>query len=58
MKKMFNYFFEDLETSEEFIVQADSRKIAYEIAESHFSSPKCYGRVTDEVAESMGVDIY
>lgn len=55
---MFNYFFEDLETSEEFIVQANSRKAAYEIAQSHFSNPKCYGRVTDKVAERMGVDIY
>lgn len=58
MKKMFNFLFTDLETSEEFIVQADNRKIANEIAESHFSAPKCFGRVSDEQAERMGIDIY
>lgn len=55
---MFNFLFTDLETSEEFIVQTDNRKIANEIAESHFSAPKCFGRVSDEQAERMGIDIY
>ena len=55
---MFNFLFTDLETSEEFIVQADNRKIANEIAESHFLNPKCFGRVSDEQAERMGIDIY
>lgn len=55
---MFNFLFTDLETSEEFIVQANTRAEAIKSAKMYFEAPKCYGRVTDEVAERMGVDIY
>lgn len=53
-----DYLFEDLETSEEFLVQAESRKEAEEIAQTYFANPKCYGRVSEEEAEMMGLDTY
>ena len=55
---MFNYLFTDLATSEEFIVQAERRTEAMEVATANFESPKLFGRVNDEQAERMGVDIY
>ena len=55
---MFNFLFTDLETSEEFIVQAETRTEAIESAKMYFKAPKLFGRVSDEQAERMGVDIY
>ena len=55
---MFNFLFTDLETSEEFIVQAETRAEAIECAEIYFKAPKLFGRVSDEQAERMGIDIY
>lgn len=55
---MINYLFENLETGEEFLVQADSRSKAQEIAQMYFANPKCYGRVYEDEAERMGIDTY
>jgi hypothetical protein len=58
VKKMFDYLFEDLETGEEFLVQAESKKHAMAIAQENFESPRCYGKVSTYYAESCGLDTY
>lgn len=55
---MITYLFEDLETSEEFLVEAKTRKQANAIAQENFEYPRCYGKVTDYYAETCGLDTY
>ncbi len=55
---MNTYFFEDLTTSEEFFVEADSLKDAQEIANTYFEEPNFISKVTAEFAEMVGLDTY
>jgi len=60
---MENYWFVEHETGEEFFVQAKSRTEAFEIAkglewEDVEPDLECYGVVSDETADYMGLDTY
>lgn len=56
-----NYWFQDLESGEEFFVVEQNRKLAFELAKHYFGEDaelKCYGVVDEVEAELMGLDTY
>ena len=55
---MKTYYFEDLGTGEEFFVEAENKDEAFDKAEEYFTNVKCYGQVSEYVAEMMGLDTY
>lgn len=50
--------FTDLNTGEDFFVEANTIDEAMDIADEYFEEPKCYGTVPEEYAEAMGYDTY
>lgn len=50
--------FTDIETGEDFFVEADTKEEAIAKAKQYFDTPKCYGAVTDFEAEMLGYDTY
>ena len=55
---MFNFYFIDNETGEDFIVEANGYHEAVAIASEYFEEP-CFERVlSDYEAEMIGVDTY
>lgn len=58
MKYMKHYWFEDTESGEEFIVCADNKEEAREIAKEYFTKVKCFGEISEEEAEASGLDEY
>ena len=57
-KKMRTYYFEDLETGEEFFVESESLRDARETAYKYFTEPNYLGEVTEQFAEMAGFDTY
>ncbi|MBO7694681.1 MAG: hypothetical protein J6T10_18855 [Methanobrevibacter sp.] len=55
---MHNYLFWDEVTGEEFLVYAQNKKQAIEIANEYFEEPQFDSEVTDFEAEMMGLDTY
>lgn len=55
---MTTFYFEDLETGENFFVESDTIAKAIEIAKSYFMRPRFLGIVSTEWAEIMGFDTY
>lgn len=52
------YCFEDLETSETFVVGAESEQEATSIALENFSEPIYWNTVTEEWVDICGLDVY
>jgi len=52
------YEFNDRVTGEDFLVEANTKEEAIEIAKQYFDEPKCFGTVTEEEAEMLGWDTY
>ena len=50
--------FMDLESGEDFFVEAKTKEEAIATAKQYFDEPKCYGTVTDFEAEMLGYDTY
>jgi hypothetical protein len=58
-KKMRHYWFEDLESGEQFLVGANNKNEAFEIAHENFGyDVECYGTVSEFAAECSGLDEY
>lgn len=55
---MYTYYFEDLETGENFFVECETIPKAIDIAETYFQRPRFLGIVSTEWAEIMGFDTY
>lgn len=55
---MYNYLFWDEATGEEFLVYAQNKNQAIEIANEYFEEPQFDSEVTDFDAEMMGLDTY
>lgn len=55
---MKTFYFTDLETGEEFFVEAKDKYEAVEIAREYFEVPSFNGEVPTEWAEMMGLDTY
>lgn len=55
---MYTYYFEDLETGENFFVECETIPKAIDIAETYFRRPRFLGIVSTEWAEIMGFDTY
>lgn len=55
---MHTYYFEDLETGENFFVECETILKAIDIAETYFRRPRFLGIVSTEWAEIMGFDTY
>lgn len=55
---MTTFYFEDLETGENFFVECETINKAINIAKSYFMRPRFLGIVSDEWAEIMGFDTY
>jgi hypothetical protein len=55
---MYNYLFWDEVTGEEFLVYAQNKNQAIEIANEYFEEPQFDSEVTDFEAEMMGLDTY
>ncbi len=55
---MHNYLFWDEVTGEEFLVYAQNKDQAIEIANDYFEEPHFDSEVTDDEAEIMGLDTY
>lgn len=55
---MTTYYFEDLETGEEFFVESESLRDARETAYKYFTEPNYLGEVTEQFAEMAGFDTY
>ena len=55
---MRTYYFEDLETGEEFFVESESLRDARETAYKYFTEPNYLGEVTEQFAEMAGFDTY
>jgi hypothetical protein len=53
-----DFWFEDLETGEEFFVEVESLGDALAIANEYFERPMLLDIVSPEVAEMMGLDTY
>lgn len=55
---MTTYWFEDLETGEEFFVEAKDEHDAYTVANNFFEAPNLISSITEIEAEEMGLDTY
>lgn len=55
---MKNYLVYDEDTGEEFIVEAENAKEAYEKACEYFAEPNVEEEISDFVAEMLGYDTY
>ena len=55
---MKTYEFNDRVTGEDFLVEARYQNEAVAIAKRYFDDPKCFGEITEEVAEALGWDTY
>ena len=55
---MYDYFFEDVETGEEFFVEVETEEEAIEIAERFFDEPVLKGIFSPEDADILGYDTY
>ena len=55
---MKTWYFEEIETGEEFFVEAETKEEAKEKIKDYFEAVKCYGTVTEFEAEMMGLDTY
>lgn len=53
-----NYWFADMETGEEFIIEEITRENAFKIAKEYFKEPHFIETVSDERADAMGLDTY
>lgn len=55
---MYTYYFEDLETGEDFFVECEEVSEAIDTAKTYFQRPRFLGIVSTEWAEIMGFDTY
>lgn len=55
---MYTYYFEDLETGENFFVECETIAEAIDTAKTYFQRPRFLGIVDTEWAEIMGFDTY
>jgi hypothetical protein len=55
---MHNYLFRDENTGEDFLVYAQNKEQAIEIAKEYFEAPAFDSEVSDFEAEMMGLDTY
>ena len=55
---MHTYYFEDLETGENFFVECEEVSEAIDTAKTFFQRPRFLGIVSTEWAEIMGFDTY
>lgn len=55
---MYTYYFEDLETGENFFVECEKVSEAIDTAKTFFQRPRFLGIVSTEWAEIMGFDTY
>ena len=55
---MYTYYFEDLETGENFFVECEEVSEAIDTAKTFFQHPRFLGIVSTEWAEIMGFDTY
>ena len=55
---MYTYYFEDLETGENFFVECEEVSEAIDTAKTFFQRPRFLGIVSTEWAEIMGFDTY
>ena len=55
---MYTYYFEDLETGENFFVECEKVSEAIDTAKTYFQRPRFLGIVSTEWAEIMGFDTY
>lgn len=55
---MYTYYFEDLETGENFFVECEEVSEAIDTAKTYFQRPRFLGIVSTEWAEIMGFDTY
>ena len=55
---MLNYWFMDIDTCEDFFVQADTLEEATQTAKTYFPKSKFFCTVDDEEAEMWGFDTY
>lgn len=55
---MFNFYFVDNETGEDFIVEANGYHKAVAVASEYFAEPCFVRTLTDYEAEMIGVDTY
>ena len=55
---MRHFVFEDCDTGEEFIVGAETKRVAMEIALMYFADPSYICEYTEEEAEASGLDEY
>lgn len=50
--------FTDRASGEDFFVEAETKVLAEEIANTFFEEPKCLGEIDETLAEMMGYDTY
>lgn len=50
--------FTDRASGEDFFVEAETKELAEEIANTFFKEPKCLGEIDETLAEMMGYDTY
>lgn len=55
---MYTYYFEDLETGENFFIECETIAEAIDTAKTYFQRPRFLGIVDTEWAEIMGFDTY
>lgn len=55
---MYDYFFEDMETGEEFFVECETMEEAFVTAEFYFTKPLLKEVFTPEDADILGYDTY
>lgn len=60
MTKWYTYWFQDLESGEEFFVEIQKFNLqsAYQVAHQYFEKPRFIDMVSEEQAEMMGLDTY
>ena len=55
---MNTFMFTDRETGEDFLVEAKDQDEATAKAKEYFDDPRCFGEITEEMAEALGWDTY
>lgn len=64
MYEIYNFLFTDNATGEDFIVEVEAMNIheaksqAQFVADEYFDEPKLVEQITEEEAESLGIDTY
>ena len=55
---IYDYFFQDMETGEEFFVERETKEEAITIATTYFEEPILMGIFSPEDADILGYDTY